>query len=296
MLAAIGVAVPSAGLAQPNPSFAYRKPDDVVEAKVSEWTARAEVGFVLTTGNSENVTATAGGTLARRADKNKLELTASATYARASSRAAIDRNGNGTIGPGEIVSDGRTTAETIEAKLRYDRYLSDMNSLYVAALARRDRPAGKELVGGGQVGYSRVLKKTDQAEAVVEVGYDLTFEDLVARGDTIVIHSARAFVGYKGTVSADNAFEASVELLANVNSLDTPTGEIGAFGDDRVTGHAAWTSKIGADLSLAFSFDVKFDSAPAPLGIAGATFDPGYVPESSKIDSLFKGSIIYSFF
>jgi len=264
--------------------------------KAVECSASAELGLVLTTGNSETTTATASGKVGRKAGKNKLEVTASMAYARASTRAAQDRDMNGTIGPGEIVGETKITAETFEGKLRYDRYLDDKNSLYIAALARRDRPAGKELVAGGQIGYSRVLKKTETAEAVAEVGYDLSYENVTAPGDGVLIHSARAFVGFKGKASDDNAYEASLEFLTNVAGVDSATGHVGVAGDNRLNAHAQWTSKIGADLSLAFSLDLKFDSAPAPLTISGVTFDPGFVPEASSVDTLFKGSIIYTFF
>jgi hypothetical protein len=296
LVLAIAVAAPALAVAQPNPTFAYRKEDDVKEVPDVEWTAAAELGFVVTTGNSETTTITASGKVGRRAGKNKLEISTSLAYARASTRGAIDRDGNGTIGPGEIVGDTKITAETFEGKLRYDRYLDDKNSLYIAALARRDRPAGKELLAGGQVGYSRVLKKTETAEAVAEVGYDLSYENVIAPGDGVFIHSARAFVGFKGKASDENAYEASLEYLTNVAGVDSATGRVGVAGDNRINAHAQWSSKIGADLSLAFTFDLKFDSAPSPLAISGVTFDPGFVPESSSVDSLFKGSIIYTFF
>jgi hypothetical protein len=275
--------------AQPNPAFTYRKEDDVKEVDDVEWTAGAELGLVLTTGNSETTTVTGSGKLGRRVEKNKLEITASVAYARATTRGANDLDGNGTIGPTEIVGETKITAETFEGKLRYDRYLDDRNSLYLAGLARRDRPAGKELVAGGQVGYSRVLKKTETAEAVAEAGYDLSYENVIAPGDGVFIHSARLFAGFKGKASDDNAYEVSLEYLTNVAGVDTPTGHVGIAGDNRVNGHAQWTSKVGADLSLAFTFDLHFDGAPSPLAISGVTFDPGFVPEASKFDSLFKG-------
>jgi hypothetical protein len=282
--------------AQPNPAFTYRAADDVKEVKAVEWTASTEIGVVLTTGNSETTTATASGKLGRRAGKNKLELTGSLAYARASIRSAVDRDGNGTIGPGEIIGTTQITAETFEAKARYDRYLDDHDSLYLSGMVRRDRPAGKQLVAGGQLGYSRVLDKSDTFEATAEAGYDLSYENQVTPGPGIFIHSARAFLGVKGKASDDNAYEASVEYLTNLSDEDAPAGQVDRLDDNRINVHSQWTSKVGADLSLAFTFDMHFDSAPAPLTLAGVTFDPGYLPESAKVDSLFKGSIIYTFF
>lgn len=291
LAAAAGVAA-----AQPNPTFTYRGTDDVKEVKDVEWTASTEVGVVLTTGNSETTTATASGKLGRRAGKNKLELTGSLAYARASIRSAVDRDGNGTIGPGEIIGTTQITAETFEGKARYDRYLDDHDSLYIAGLMRRDRPAGKQLVAGGQVGYSRVLDKTATFEATAEAGYDLSYEDQVTPGPGVFIHSARAFFGLKGKASDDNAYEASVEYLTNLADEDAPAGQVDRLHDNRVNVHSQWTSKVGKDLSLAFTFDMHYDGAPAPLTLPGVMFDPGYLPASAKVDSLFKGSIIYTFF
>lgn len=294
--AAIVIAASGLATAQPNPAFTYRGADDVKEVKAVEWTASAEIGVVLTTGNSETTTATASGKVGRRAGKNKLELTASMAYARASIRSAVDRDGNGTIGPGEIIGTTQITAETFEGKARYDRYLDDHDSLYLAGLARRDRPAGKELVAGGQVGYSRVLKKTEAVEATAEAGYDLSYENQVTPGPGVFIHSLRVFAGVKGKASDDNVYEASVEYLTNLADEDAPAGQVDRLDDNRVNLHSQWTSKVGKDLSLAFTFDLHYDGAPAPLTLAGVMFDAGYVPESAKVDSLFKGSLIYTFF
>jgi hypothetical protein len=115
LVIAVLVAAPALAAAQPNPTFTYRKAEDVEEVEQVEWTASAEVGLVVTTGNSETVTATASGKIGRKAGKNKLEVTTSLAYARASTRGALDRDGNGTIGPGEIVGETKITAETATA-------------------------------------------------------------------------------------------------------------------------------------------------------------------------------------
>ena len=78
---------------------------------------------------------------------------------------------------GEITSQTTVTAETLAGRLRYDRFLTEHNSLFVAALASRDVPAGKDAVLGAQLGYSRQLYKTETAEAVAEFGYDYSHED-----------------------------------------------------------------------------------------------------------------------
>src|SRR5690606_22723618 len=139
-----------------------------------------------------------------------------------------DGNASGTIEPNEVSRPTQTTTRSWLVKGRYDRFLTENNSLYGIAAASADRPAGKELVGNGQVGYSRQLYQDHIHLLVAETGYDFTYEDLVAH-DGQAIHSIRVFGGYTGKLSEDTGLEGSVEALFNVNSLDTPVGEVEAF-------------------------------------------------------------------
>src|SRR5262249_22718832 len=141
-----------------DPKFVYGDVKDVKDVKKVEWSASAEAGLVLTTGNSETTTATGGIKAARKSGDNKLSLEASAAYAKSGLWVIKDKNGNGMIDDSsEITTVETVTAETLAGKLRYDRFLTDFNSLYAALLAARDVPAGKESVFGGQLGYSRRL-------------------------------------------------------------------------------------------------------------------------------------------
>ena len=194
LAAAIVLAAPSAW-AQPAPKFEFGKSEEVEKVKVVEWTAQAEAGIVFTTGNAETTTVSAGLKASRKTGFNKLSIEGSMTYAKSGTRVLVDNNGNGMIDDeSEITTVDTTTAETYAAKLRYDRFLTKFNSLFVAALASRDKPAGKEKALGFQVGYSRQIYKTEKAEAVAEIGYDFSREDLTA-GKSLSIHSARVFLG-----------------------------------------------------------------------------------------------------
>jgi len=282
--------------AQPTPTFAYGKAEEVKEVKEVDWTATAEAGLLVTRGNSDTVTASATGTAMRLDPKNKLVLQVMLAYARSSVFIAVDDDMSGTIGADEINEATSTTANSWQTKLRYDRFLTEHNSLYVAASIGADKPAGKELVGGGQAGYSRQLYKTDKHEVVAEVGYDFTYEDLTV-GDPLAIHSARLFSGYKGAVRAETAVEASVEALSNLNTLDTVPDEAGPFEDTRITGVAGLTTKLTAAVSFSFSFTLKYDNVPAPRGpIGGIPYDAGFVPVSDDLDTITKATIIVSLF
>jgi hypothetical protein len=278
-----------------DPKFEYGKADEVAKVKKTEYSASAEAGVVFTTGNSETTTASAGLKASRKTGNNKLGVEGSVTYARAGVRVLNDLNGNGTIDNGnEITTAKQVTAESLAGKIRYDRFLTDFNSLYVAVLANRDLPAGKIDSYGGQVGYSRRLYKTKAAEAVGEAGIDFSHEDLVG-GDTNDIVSARVFLGYKSEMTTGVTFETSAEALTNLNSESLPTGKDGGFGQDtRVDFKAAISAKIGKNTAFSTSLEAKYDHRPGPLALKELAM--GFVPEASSLDTIMKASLIYSFF
>lgn len=276
-------------------TFTYAKPEDVPVVPAVDWAGSAEAGFLFTTGNSRTTTLTAGGKLIRLAAKNKLAAEAGLAFAQSTVLVAADLNGNGSLSENEIETQTLTTANTWFGKLRYDRFLTEHNSLYAAALVARDVPAGKEVSGGGQIGYSRQLYKTTQHEIVSEVGYDLSYEDLVGT-DPVVIHSLRLFVGYTGTLSADTGVTASLESLSNVNTLDTVPDEATAFEDTRINAGAGVTTKLGKTVSLSFSIGIKFDNQPAPRAAFPLPYEAGFVPLASKTDTLTKASLIIALF
>jgi hypothetical protein len=295
LLAATLVAVPVLAFAQPPPKFEFGKAEEVEKVKEVEWTATAEAGIVFTTGNSETTTATAGLKASRKQDNNKLSIEASLTYAKSGIRVIDDMNGDGLINDdSEITTQDTTTAEQYAAKIRYDRFLTKFNSLFVAALASRDVPAGKEKVLGAQLGYSRQLYKTKQTEAVAELGYDFSQEDLTA-GDSLSIHSARAFVGAKSEMTEGTTLDASIEALTNLNEEDLPTGKDGGAGKDtRINGKLGVSAKIGKSLAIQTTIELKYDNRPGPLPIKDLA--PGFVPEASKLDTIMKASLIYTIF
>lgn len=274
--------------------FDYGKYDDVKDVKAVEWKATAEGGVVFTTGSSETTTATGGLKASRKSGNNKLEIEGSAAYARSGLRVLDDRNGNGVIDSNdEITTVDTVTAETLNSKLRYDRYLTQLNSLYLAALASRDLPAGKESVLGGQAGYSRSLRKTATSQTTAEIGYDFSREDLVV-GDALSIHSVRGFLGHKAALTEGADFDASAEVLSNLNKLTLPTGKDGsAFQDTRVNVKIALSAKIGANLAFQSSIEAHYDHRPGPLAIKNLAMD--FTPEASQLDTIMKATFIYTF-
>lgn len=277
-----------------DPAFHYATDKDLEEvAKVEavEWKASAQAGLLITAGNARLTALSAGVNASRKSGMNKLALEAGLAYARSSIFLAVDGNGNGTIEESEVDRPASTTNKGYAAKGRYDRFLTTNNSLYVAALAASDQPAGKDFVGGGQLGYSRQLFKSEVHTLVAEAGYDFSYEDPVV-GDGAGIHSGRLFAGYSGKLSDDTGLDGSLETLLNVNAYDGAGGEIDALEDTRLTTRVSLTTKMFDDVSFRFGFESKYDHAPSARPPFSLPYAVGFVPLADELDSKVEASLI----
>lgn len=301
LLAAVAIAAPGVAAAQApaNPEFKFEeKPKEVVKAV--EWKASAQAGLIITTGNSQTTTLSGVAKGSRKAGFNKLELEGGGAFARSTIRVASDDNMNGMIDDSEVAQVTQTTNERWYGTARYDRFLTEQNSLYIKALIESDEPAGKELVLGGQLGYSRLLYKNDVHELKGEGGYDYSHEDLVA-GDAVSIHSLRLYAGYTAKLSADTAFAGEIEGLFNLNPVSNGVlaglrGEedAGTFEDTRVNGNTSLTTKMLDNISFRFAFAFKWDNRPAPQpNIGGLPFTNPR--ESDELDTKIEASLILNF-
>ena len=290
--AVVAVAAPIAS-AQPTPKFEYGKADEVKDVKATEWDATAEAGLVFTTGNGRTTTITAGAKASRKQKENKFSLEAAATLARASNLVAKDLNGDMMLNANEVERQDSTSAQNYLVKLRYDRFLSEFNSIFIAALGGGDVVAGKDFAGGGQLGYARLLYKTERHELSAELGYDFSYEDYVDdAADALSIHSARGLVGYKGKLSDTTSVDASAEVLANVNEQ---SDTVAAFEDIRANLVGNISAKLSKSMALSFGIAAKFDNVPAPLSIKGFALDANNPPEALKLDTTTKASLIITF-
>lgn len=282
-----------AGLAgaQPAPKFEYGKAEDVKDVKETEWSATAEAGLVLTTGNSRTTTATGGLKAMRKEAKNKLAIEAGFTLATTST--LVLRNPMDTvISDGDLIREDKDAAKNYNSKLRYDRFLTEHNSLFVAILAGADPIAGKDLAAGGQLGYARQLYSTEQHTTSGEFGYDFSYENFSAEdAESVQIHSARAFIGHKAKLSDDTSFEGSLEALDNLNSNDAAD----RFDDLRINLGGSLSTKLTKNIAFSFSVTAKYDNVPAPFTLAlpaGVSIDANDPPKTSKIDTTTKASLI----
>jgi hypothetical protein len=215
--------------------------------------------------------------------------------------------------PTQIDSITRTNIETNNnwfTKGRYDRFFTLNNSGYVSAQAAGDQIAGKTFYGGGQIGYSRQVYKSEMHLIVAEIGYDLSYERYVqvpmTTHDPVTVHSARIFAGETLTLTKATGITASVEALFNLNkegsALEYPSGATGvdSFKDTRVNGKLGLTTTLYKRMSISFGFLLRYDQNPAPLPIptmspANATFKPGFVPFADRVDTQTSATLVYTF-
>lgn len=300
IVCALGVCLAGDMAAAQDPEFVFGDPKELEKVDETVWKSSAQVGLLLTTGNSQTTTASGALDISRKEGDNKLELKLKGTYARSTIIVAVDGNGDGLVQESEISRSEVTSAKSYDAKARYDRFFTDHDSAFFAGSAGADFPAGKNLILGAQLGYARQLYKSERHELSGEAGYDFSYEEYVAEETApLKIHSARLFVGYKGTLSKTTGVFVELETLFNLNSEANPVpgaDDIGAFKDTRVNAKTGLSTKIFGDLSFRFSFGVQYDRVPAPAPlIGGLPYAPGFVPLADTLDTITEFALVVSF-
>lgn len=277
-----------------DPKFAFGKAAEV--AKLPPWAASVTAGFGMTTGNAQSVNFTGAGMVSHRfGDSDLLAFDATVAFQRSTVQTAVDVNADGVITPNEVLNITQSVSEAWGTRLRYDHFFDPMNGVYGLVLAGGDIPAGKQFVGSVQAGYSRVLLRTATSELVGEAGLDYSYQRyVVGDPDSINFAAIRAFLGYLGNPTKDLSYNASVEYLGNLTEQNTPTGRVGAFGDNRAVGKLGVTWKIFGDGSLGFRFRALYDSAPAPRPPpAGFSWAAGYQPLANPWDTFTELVVVY---
>jgi hypothetical protein len=301
----LATGAPAAAQDVPVPKFDVAKPPE----KDSNWTAQAKGSLLVTGGNSQSRSGVFGLSGAHSAGAVKLSLDGQAAYGRSSVLVPQFDPAN----PMLLVGVGRqesTTTNQWQARARTDYFLTEHNAAYALAQIGADKIAGKDLFGGGQIGYSRQVYKDQRHTAVAELGYDFSYESYPAQAgkeiDAVQIHSARAFLGEQLTLSTDTGVNASVEALVNLNkekalnANDRSRTDVDPFKDTRVVGKLGLTTKLYQSLSFAFGLTVKYDQNPAPqplpAGAKDAMFGPSFAaPFAEKVDTLTEATLIFTF-
>ena len=255
LLAALSL--PAVAAAQTPPPPPAQHTEHVAEpapppADETVWTLQA--GGILNTGNTRSLSVSGGSRLSLKRSRNVFAAELTATYGTASLR-------DPTTGEfGNYVH----SSENVTGKARYDRFLTEMDALFLSVGALHDPFAGLDVRMQLQAGYLRNFFKLCEGKHRFwgEVGYDLTYDDfdpdplLDADGNrldgTQVVHSGRAFLGYDNHVNENVTFLTGVEALIDVEDIDNV----------RLNSVSELRSKISGKLQLGVQFALRFDNVP----------------------------------
>ncbi|HET8932946.1 MAG TPA: DUF481 domain-containing protein [Polyangiales bacterium] len=115
------------------------------------------------------------------------------------------------------------TTDNLNGRLKYELFLSLMDSLYAAAGTRWDRFAGMRPRVNGQIGYGRYFVSEEKVRFWGEIGYDLMYTRYrqipgaeTRFRDEDVVHSARLFFGLEHQVHEYLSYVGGIEGLLNV--------------------------------------------------------------------------------
>jgi hypothetical protein len=178
----------------------------------------------------------------------------------------------------------QVTAENVQGRLRYDRYLTDDLALFLINTGRHDRFQGLDFRYNLDPGVKYLFRTAPARLLWAELGYDLQ-HDIRRDADRVVPdssppvlldktqtdHSIRAFFGDKHAFNKEVTLSLGFEYLQSV--IDT--------GRYRFNVDALLAAKIGGGLAFGVGTSVRYDHQP--------------LPGKEKLDTATTLSLIYAF-
>jgi len=237
------------------------------------WTDKAEVSFVLTSGNSESNSLGVRNALTRNLESSRLRLDAGGIRVESGT---ITRTAVGTGQADFTVSeqiDRETTAENYFAELRFDHELSDRTYAYSSGGWSRNRFSGIDNLWVGAAGFGINLVSSDRSTFDVDLGATIAREDRII-GETETFGGLRLTWEYKRQVTETAEFLSHLVIDENLSDTEDLRAEF-----DNSIGVA-----ISNVLALKTGLKILFDNQPAleevdllnaPAGpVIGSVFTP----------------------
>jgi putative salt-induced outer membrane protein len=218
------------------------KPADSKEATELKLSA----GGLLASGNSRSLALTGSGMLRLRRGANEYSANAAGNYGRSAPTPADDM---------------QTSVSNIQGRVRYDRFLSEHWSLFVAQSARKDRFQGLALRLNFDPGVAYFFFDEDKHRLWAELGYDFQYdvrENAALRASPTPIdktearHSGRGFLGYENNINEVLRFNTGVEYIQAVSKSE----------NWRLNWDSGLTSAISNAFSLSTTFNLRYDNNP----------------------------------
>jgi putative salt-induced outer membrane protein YdiY len=156
-----------------------------------------------------------------------------------------------------------TTAENLQGRARYDRYLIEQFSVFLLNTGRYDRFQGLAFRYNLDPGFKYLFINEAETTLWLEAGYDLQHDVRLdsARaqvGSTVLLdktatdHAGRAYAGVKHAFNTSVALSSGVELLQSLVHAD----------HTRFNFDALLTATVGKGFSFGFGFGARYDAAP----------------------------------
>ena len=228
--------------------------DTAIVAEESKTDLSAELGGLWTSGNAVLYAVNGGLTFGRRWDRNKLAGLAGANLG----AAVTDADASGNISPEERDAGYTENSRRVFGEVRYDRYVTDRDSVYFLAGAFHDIFAGYDLRSHEQIGYSRQLIDEEKAQLRGEVGFDWAQEFYRSTPEAPVdpdyqnIFAGRVLAGGSYQFNDNVSFTDTFEVYVNVVQPE----------DLRILNTGTLTSTLSSNLSLKLSHILIFDNVP----------------------------------
>jgi len=207
------------------------------EEEKSPWTGKATLGYLATSGNTQNSTLNTGFELGYTSGKWVHLLTA----------AAISASEN-----------EENTAEAYDLGWKSERKITDQDFLYGRLQWRKDNFGAYDTQFSQTVGYGRRLIDTDKHKLNVELGVGARQSELQFGGDeNETIYTVGGYYRWQFSETA----EFRQDLKAESGSSNTYTESVTAI-----------SAKLMGDLALVASYTIKNNSDVPPLTEKTDTF------------------------
>ncbi len=205
-------------------------------AEPEDWKANGGINGIFNTGNAANQTFGGNILVSVKKDQNQISWKSSGAYGRARDNAT---------------GLSTTNTENWQTQLRYDRFLTEMFSLYSLAHMRHDAPAGFDLTYGGAAGYAHFVYKTEMTGIKYELGFDITRQRFVTLIEEDA-YSARFFLQYTHKFSKTVFFGQDMENLFNVQDK----------ADYRINSLTSLNFGLTQKVAFQAGYAIRFDNQP----------------------------------
>jgi putative salt-induced outer membrane protein len=261
-------------------------PAPAQEEAQKPWTSVTELGFVMTSGNSEALSLNFGEKYTRKWTKTEFGLEATAIRAESTTRSVTNTGG--------VLTESETTETTAElyaigGKLRRD--ITPRFFWYTGGGWLRNELSGIEnrFTAGAGVGYKFV--DGPKHKLAGELGLSYAKEDYVFvqpdGSDSADYAAARAFLGYQYLMTDTSKITSDMEFIENLDTTD----------DWRIRWISAVQSSLSKRLALKVGLTLLYDNQPVlePIDDLGTpAFDPVFF-EYDELDTILTANLVLTF-